>query len=57
MAKQDLLQLASDLQRYKEDLTQQEKALKNKVQQESNKDNAYVTCKLRSDKQKVIMIL
>lgn len=52
LAKQDLLQLASDVQRYKEDLTQQEKALKNKVQQESNKDNAYVSCKLRYDKQK-----
>lgn len=52
LAKQDLLQLASDVQRYKEDLTQQEKALKNKVQQESNKDNAYVTCKLKYDKQK-----
>lgn len=52
LAKQDLLQLASDVQRYKEDLTQQEKALKNKVQQESNKDNAYVSCKLKYDKQK-----
>ena len=52
LAKQDLLQLASDVQRYKEDLTQQEKALKNKVQQESNKDNAYVACKLKYDKQK-----
>lgn len=52
LAKQDLLQLASDVQRYKEDLTQQEKALKNKAQQESNKDNAYVSCKLKYDKQK-----
>ena len=52
LVKQDLLQLASDVQRYKEDLTQQEKALKNKSQQESNKDNAYVSCKLKYDKQK-----
>lgn len=52
LAKQDLLQLASDVQRYKEDLTQQEKALENKSQQESNKDNAYVSCKLKYDKQK-----
>ena len=33
LAKQDLLQLASDVQRHKEDLMQQEKALKNKTQQ------------------------
>lgn len=52
LAKQDLLQLASDVQRYKEDLTQQEKALENKSQQESNKDNAYVSCELKYDKQK-----
>ena len=52
LAKQDLLQLASDVQRHKEDLMQQEKALKNKTQQESNKDNAYVSCKLKYDKQK-----
>lgn len=57
LAKQDLLQLASDVQRYKEDLTQQEKALENKSQQESNKDNAYVSCKLKYDKQKIITIL
>lgn len=52
LAKQDLLQLASDVQRYKEDLTLQKQSFDNKSQQETSKDNAYVTCKLKYDKQK-----
>ena len=52
LAKQDLLQLASDVQRYKEDLVQQKSNLTKKIQQESSKDDAYVSCKLKYDKQK-----
>ena len=52
LANQDLLQLASDVQRLKEDLNIQKRSLASKQAQEEKKEDAYIACKLKYDKQK-----
>lgn len=52
LANQDLLQLASDVQRLKEDLNVQKESLASKQTQEEKKEDAYISCKLKYDKQK-----